>query len=234
VTAVNENPHLLICLIFANHNVAVISAAYAAVDPANIKTEVRPMRITTVLTTIPAAAATRGRRIPANRSTAKRAVLQPEWNLMKIILTGLTTAAIVLPIPPAHAAPYFTQNSFDRLTVNNGEVTAQGAAHCENPAVAPNNLTISATDPSPSGKIGTANLDSTRTQVLGVMISTPDGPKIWTYRPDTPGVRGIPGSAAVTKAANGGFAVVGMVSPTQPGGIATIGSPVPFEIDVVC
>jgi hypothetical protein len=28
-------------------------------------------------------------------------------------------AAIVLPMTPAHAAPYFTQNSFDRLTVNN-------------------------------------------------------------------------------------------------------------------
>jgi hypothetical protein len=76
---------------------------------------------------------------------------------MKIILAGVT-AAIILPMTPAQAAPYFTQNSFDRLTVNNGEVTAQGGAHCENPAVAPNNLTITATDSSPSGNIGTAAL----------------------------------------------------------------------------
>jgi hypothetical protein len=153
---------------------------------------------------------------------------------MKIILAGLTAAATVLPMTPAHAAPYFTQNSFDRLTVNNGEVTAQGAAHCENPAVAPNNLTITATDPSPSGKIGTAALDSSRTQVLSVSITTPNGPKFWNFRAASPGVPGTPGSAAVTKAANGGFKVVGTVPPTQPGGAATIGSPVPFEIDVVC
>jgi hypothetical protein len=153
---------------------------------------------------------------------------------MKLILAGLTAVATVLPMTPAHAAPYFTQNSFDRLTVNNGEVTAQGAAHCENPGVAPNNLTITATDTSPSGKLGTASLDSSRSQVLSVSITTPTGPKFWNYRIDTPGVKGIPGSATVTKTANGGFTVVGTISPTQPGGIATIGSPVPFEIDVVC
>lgn len=67
-------------------------------------------------------------------SATASALLRPERKPIKVILAGLT-AAIVLPMAPAHAAPYFTQNSFDRVTVNNGEVTAQGAAHPHSPAV---------------------------------------------------------------------------------------------------
>lgn len=151
---------------------------------------------------------------------------------MKIILAGLTVAAIALQMTPAHAAPYFTQNSFDKFTVNNGEVTAQGAAHCENPQVAPTYLTITAADTTPTGKLATAELDPSRTRVTSVEITTPQGPKFWYYRAPTPGVAGTPGSAAVTKADNGGFAVVGTIAVQQ--GAASVGAPVPFEIDVMC
>lgn len=152
---------------------------------------------------------------------------------MKHVLALLAVCLAALTSPPASAAPYFTQNSWDHFTVNNGEVTAQGAVHCENLPVAPAYLTFSVTDPAPaSANIATAGLDPSRAVVTSVQISTSKGPKFWRYYRSTPGVAETPGDARVTKANNGGFAVVGMIAVEN--GAASVGAPVPFEIDALC